>query len=261
MDTSDFTAAVRIESARFVAALQEADLTRTVPSCPDWDGHDLAWHLAEVQHFWGAIVARLIEDPAEEYEEPERPPDDELLALMRDASATLVAGLGERSPDDRCWTWHPDGETVGWVARRQAHEALIHRVDAELVAGTDVAAVDVGLAVDGVDEVVDVMLGGMPEWATFTPDGEAVTLVATDADTRWTIEFGRFTGESPSSGRSYDLDDARRADDRETETTISGTAWALDRWLWGRGEGRELEIEGEASLAERLRAVLAEATQ
>jgi len=261
MDTPDFVAATRAESQRFLDALQAADLSRPVPTCPDWNGHDLAWHLAYVQLFWGAVVERLIQDPAQEYDEPERPPDDQLLGLVRDASAGMVSALEQGSPDDRCWSWHPDGSSVGWVARRQAHEVLIHRIDAEQVAGLEVTAPNVELAADGVDEVLGVMFSGLPAWATFTPDGQALTLVATDADQRWTVEFGRFTGESPTSGHSYDDDDARLGDPRPTETTIAGSAWDLDRWLWGRGDDDVLHIEGDASLAARLRAVAAESTQ
>lgn len=261
MDTPAFVSAVRRESQRFHAALEAADLGRRVPTCSDWDGHDLAWHLVEVQLLWAAVVERLIEDPAQEYDEPERPPDDELADLAHAASTALVTALEHRSPDERCWTWHPDGETVGWVARRQAHEVLIHRVDAELVAGLDVTVPEVALAADGVDEVLSVMFGGLPDWATFTSDGEALTLVATDAGRRWTVEFGRFSGQSPNSGRSYDLDDARAVDARPTPTTISGPAWDLDRWLWGRSDEDALRIEGDVSLASRLRAIAAESTQ
>jgi uncharacterized protein (TIGR03083 family) len=261
MDTRGFTAAIRSQSERLHAALQVADLGRAVPTCPDWNGHDLAWHLAEVQLFWGAVVRQLMQDPATEYDEPARPDDDDLLDLVRDAGDELVAALDQRSPDDRCWSWHPDGETVGWVARRQAHEALIHRVDAELVAGVEVTVPDMELAADGIDEVLGVMFGGLPPWATFAPDGEALTVVSADADRRWTVEFGRFTGESPTSGRTYDEDDARLVDLRPTGTTISGSAWDLDRWLWGRGDASALRIIGDGSLAERLRAVATESTQ
>ncbi len=218
MDTARLIAAVCSESQRFTAALQGAELGRTVPTCPDWNGYDLAWHLAEVQLFWGAVVERLIEDPAQEYDQPERPPDDEVLDLGRAISAELVAGL-------------------------------------------DITTPEVEFAADGVDEVLSVMFGGLPAWATFIPDGEALTLVATDADQRWTVEFGRFGGQSPASGRTHDLDDARVVEVRPTQTTISGRAWDLDRWLWGRVDEGSLRIDGEVSLAGRLRAVAAESTQ
>lgn len=260
METADLVAVVETESARFLEVLRDADLDEQVPSCPDWDGADLAWHLTEVQGFWGDIVDRLLEDP-DDHDRPERPPDEDLLDMFAERSAALVSALRERDPDDTCWTWHPNGETVGWVARRQAHEALIHRVDAEQVAGERVTVVDPTLAADGADEIVRVMIDGLPPWATFTPDGDALTIVASDADGRWNLEFGRFTGRGPDSGRLYDLDAARIVAERPTDTTVEGRAWDLDLWLWGRGSDVPLAISGDVSLVDRLRELAVEATQ
>ena len=50
---------------------------------------------------------------------------------------------------------------MGFVRRRQAHEALIHRIDAELTAGRR-TPVDPLLGADGVDEALRVMYGGVP---------------------------------------------------------------------------------------------------
>jgi hypothetical protein len=56
--------------------------------------------------------------------------------------------------------------TVSWVARRQAHEALIHRTDAELAAGVTVTRADAALAADGVDDLISGFLVGVPRWAS-----------------------------------------------------------------------------------------------
>ena len=73
---------------------------------------------------------------------------------------------------------------VDFVRRRQAHEALIHRLDAELVAG-DPTPVDRDLASDGVDEVLTIVHGELPSWATFTPDGTVGTVETSDTDRTW----------------------------------------------------------------------------
>jgi uncharacterized protein (TIGR03083 family) len=260
VDTPGFVAAVEAESKRCLDALRAADLATDVPSCPGWTGADLAWHLAEVQRFWADIVARLLDDPGE-HEKPERPPDEALLDLLEESSSALVAALRDRSPEDRCWTWHPDGGTVAWVARRQAHEALIHRADAEQVAGLPVSEADPALAADGVDEIVTVMIDSVPPWGTFTPERDALTLLATETGRRWTLQFGRVTGTGPESGRAYDLDAARVAHEHPTDTTVSGRAWDLDLWLWGRGDDNPLAISGDESLVRRLRAIAVDATQ
>ncbi|MEX0834789.1 MAG: maleylpyruvate isomerase family mycothiol-dependent enzyme, partial [Nitriliruptor sp.] len=172
MDHAAYTDIVAEQSARFLAVLRRADPDGVVPSTPAWTVADLVWHLAEVQWFWGAIVSDLLED-VDALTEPDRPEGAALVDLLRRSSADLVGALRERDPADTCWSWHEDGRSVGWVARRQAHEALIHRVDAELAAGVPVSAAPAELAADGVDELLRVMLK-LPSWGTFTPDGCAV---------------------------------------------------------------------------------------
>jgi hypothetical protein len=146
---------------------------------------------------------------------------------------------------------------VGWVARRQAHEALIHRVDAELGVGTPVTPASAALAADGLDELFDVMLRP-PSWGSLALEPTAVRVQTSDTDDHWTLRFARFTGTSPQTGTTYDddmlhLEDA--ADDDEVVATVRGTAWDLDRWLWGRGPADPLRREGDAASVHRLRAL------
>ena len=59
------------------------------------------------------------------------------------------------APDDlECWTFLPAPSPRAMWARRQAHETAIHRVDAELAAGTPVWRCDAAFAADGVDELL-----------------------------------------------------------------------------------------------------------
>lgn len=244
------------ESARFLAALRSTDLDRVVPSTPGWRVADLAWHLAEVQWFWAAVVADLLDD-VEPLVEPARPDGAGVLDVAARSASDLVDALRERDGSESCWSWYEHGGNVGWVARRQAHEAIIHRVDAELAAGGRVTAVDPALAADGIDELLGVMLDN-PSWGVFAPDGGAVRVEATDTGDAWSLRFGRFTGTSPESGSVYDLDAVRveaAVPDTEIGTTVRGTAWELDRWLWGRGPADPLRLGGDVSVAHRLRAI------
>ena len=50
-----------------------------------------------------------------------------------------------------------------FIRRRQAHEALIHRIDAELTAG-DRTPMDTDLSADGVDEALHFMDAGLRSW-------------------------------------------------------------------------------------------------
>ncbi len=255
----DFVDIVRAESERFAFALDAAGSGAAVPCCPDWDAADLAWHLTEVQYFWGGIVNALAQDP-DEVERAERPATVPIRPLFRDAAARLVAALGERNPEDGCWTWS-GVNTVAWVRRRQAHEALIHRVDAEQAAGGPLTPVDPAVASDGVDEILNVMIAGIPEWGEFTADGTSMRIECTDAGGSWDLVFGRFTGTSPNTGTTYDTD-ALMVEPTETpDAVLRGTAWDLDLWLWGRGPLAPITITGDRSFAERLRTMAAENTQ
>ena len=130
----DFVGAVRSESARFYDLVARTPMDAAVPSCPGLDRgrSGLASHggPAPIRHRRQRPAARPYPGPATR---PTR--DAELPDLIRLVSARLVEALESRDADDKCWSWHETGYTVGWVRRRQAHETLIHRVDAELAAG------------------------------------------------------------------------------------------------------------------------------
>jgi uncharacterized protein (TIGR03083 family) len=251
------------DSRRFAQTLAGVDPDSPVPCCPDWEATDLVWHLAEVQWFWGTIVTERLTDPgAAEDTKPERPiTHGENLELLGRATERLQRGLASTTPDTTVWTWHDPDQTAGFVRRRQTHEALIHRADAELTAGVQ-PVLDDELAADGVDEILSVMLAGTPSWATFEPDGGSVRILATDVGRQWGMAFGRMHGTSPSSGTTYDLDAVTIGSDApQAQTTIEGSATALDLWLWGRAQADQLKVIGESALADRLREMAAQSTQ
>lgn len=256
----DYIDIIRSESARFASLTRDVAKSSQVPSCPGWSISDLVWHLAEVQYFWASVVEGQLDSP-ESVATLERPDDTELSSLFDMQSARLLAALHARSPDDTCWSWYDAGHSVGWVMRRQAHEALIHRVDAELAAGK-LTPLDEDLAADGVDEILTTMLdtGDIPDWSRFEPSG-ATAVLATPTN-RWEMDLGRFTGTSPSSGTTYDDPALLLRPIRETASVmITGSAADLDLWLWGRGSADDLEVTGDSALLDDIRAAAAAATQ
>ena len=253
----DYLRLLESESARFRSVLEAADPAARVPACPDWDAADLLWHLAEVQWFWGSIVLSRPEGPEHGFEEPDRPDAyAEMLAAFDEQSQRLVRGLREADPADPAWTWSAE-HTVGFIYRRQAHEALIHRLDAEQAAGA-VTALDPRLASDGVDEVLGVMIGGCPPWGTFTPDAHGVRVRIEDSGIEVLATLGRFVGTDPEDGTAYDDDDIGVVDQLAAEpvVTVSGAAGDLDTWLWRRGAPDRIRIEGDPGAAARFRAIV-----
>jgi uncharacterized protein (TIGR03083 family) len=232
----DYIAHLRRESARFDDAIRGVAPDTPVPSCPGWNADDLLWHLGEVQWFWAAIVREDMTGERADELKPPRPSDHAgLLAFFGRASHDLAEILAATPPESAAWTWSDD-KSVGFIRRRQAHEVLIHRIDAELTAGSR-TPVDPAFGADGVDEALRVMYGGVPDWGIFTPDdAQTLRLRATDTGDSWLVAVGRFTG-TDSDGTSYDEPDIHPADhDPGTQTAaqVTGAAADLDCWLWHR---------------------------
>jgi uncharacterized protein (TIGR03083 family) len=245
----DLLAHVRSESARFRAALTDVDPAARVPSCPDWNAADLLWHLAEVQHFWGVIVRDKLDDPEQsEADQPERAEDyQRLLAQFDEAHTILVEALDGTADDVPVWTWFEPDRSVGFVRRRQAHEALIHRVDAELTAAA-VTGIDPALANDGVLEVLEWMYAGVPEWASSELTGPVGRIATTDAGDSWLVRIGSWSGHSPNTGKTYDAEPFLVVvDSGEPEFRVTGRAADLDCWLWNRPAGGEITTEGDVA--------------
>ncbi|GAA4380851.1 maleylpyruvate isomerase family mycothiol-dependent enzyme [Nocardioides caricicola] len=245
---------LRSDSARLREVLTGCDPEARVPGCPDWSARDLLGHHAGVLMFWSTIIEQRPEGPAEDWTEPELPTAyDELLALHAEQDARLGAALAAADPAEPAWSWSPD-QTVGFTFRRQAHEALIHRLDAEQTAG-QVTTLDPALAADGVDEALDVMFGGTPAWGQFDGTGGVVRVDITDRDESVWVATGRFTGTDPESGTSYDEDDISKTDPREgaPDAVVSGTAADLDAWLWRRGDDTAVSVTGDPAVSDHFR--------
>jgi uncharacterized protein (TIGR03083 family) len=250
------------ESARFAAALRDTKPDVAVPTCPDWNADDLLWHLAGVQWFWGTIVReRLTEtEQANKLDRPTRPDDrDGLLDFYDQVSGDLGSALAATPPDTTVWTW-ADEQTAGFIRRRQAHEALIHRIDAEVTAG-ERTAMDTALSSDGVDEVLRVIYGGAPPWGEFTPDpASTVRVRTTDTGGSWLLTLGHFTGTDPDDGVTHDGPDLRVAESDPGSVAaveLTGTAADVDCWLWHRPTLGEVVRSGDAQVLAAFDAAIA----
>jgi uncharacterized protein (TIGR03083 family) len=258
------------ESARFAEALGHAAADARVPTCPDWDAADLLWHLARVQLFWAKVIRHRPaspDDPEIGEEDAAQRPETyaELLDAFDDYSHALATELERADPEAEAWHWSGDLR-VGTSYRRQAHEAAIHRIDAELTAGLPVTPLDAALADDGVAEVLGMMYGGAPPCGSFTGSGETIAVHMTDTGTDLLVELGKFSGTDPDDGKTYEDEDDIALVDKGAEpvATVTGTAADLDTWLWKRDpaltlgwdEGDRIHIEGDRITYEKLAAIL-----
>ncbi|HEX3651121.1 MAG TPA: maleylpyruvate isomerase N-terminal domain-containing protein [Pseudonocardiaceae bacterium] len=248
------------ESARFGAALRDAAPDARVPTCPDWDADDLLWHLGHVQWWWATIVRDGVTGDEAEQRKPERPTDREkLFEFQADAGRELIRVLAERPPDSPTWTWGQPPGTTAFVRRRQAHEAFVHRLDAELTAGNR-TAMDTQLASDGVDETLRVMYSYLPSWGTFTPEpAKTVRMTTTDTDATWLVTLGRFTG-TDDEGTAHDEPDLQVAAEDPggpVAAECRGEAVDLLCWLVQRPALGDVVRTGDQLVLEHLYAAVA----
>jgi len=234
MEPGEHVAALRLESERFGRAVREP-LDARVPSCPDWALGDLVWHLAGVQWFWLQVVQTRATD-REGIEEPLDRPDEELPAWFDDVSAGLVKTLEDTDPDTRVWSWAGGQQDVAWVARRQAHEAAVHRWDAQRAIG-EPEPIAADLAADGIDEFFEWMLG--PEDAAAFEGALAVRFAPSDGDRSWVV--------SVKDGR-LDLN----LDVATVDATARGSTSDLVLLLWRRLTPDDIQVEGDRATLERL---------
>ena len=236
------------------------DLGTPVPTCGDWTLADLIWHLTEVQNFWEYIIGQRPAGP-EQYPVPERPADDRVADLLTDRCTHLVGHLDSADPADRAWSWANE-QTVAFTIRRQTHEALVHHIDGVMAVGAEIPSVKPTVAADGIDELVTVMLSGVPPWATFEREHDSLRLIAADTGDTWNLGLGRMTGTSPDSGTTYDLAAFELLAGLDDPTaTIEAASLDLLLWMWGRRSSELLTVTGDTDLATRLRAAIAESTQ
>src|SRR5262245_6194050 len=139
MDHATHCDLLEAELGNVDAAFRAADPAAQVPSCPDWTVAQLATHLGSVHRWAQTIVAEHHQkwlpcsDATVDVPGGNSGADDwaDWLAV---GGETLVDTLRRADPDDPVWVWGADRH-VRWWSRRQLHETVVHRVDAELAAG------------------------------------------------------------------------------------------------------------------------------
>lgn len=236
MQTNEYFDAIRTESAALVAAAQSAGLDAPVPSCPDWTVVDLLGHIARVQWWQADIVSRHVAEAEWSFEDPPADPDA-LVDWATDATARVLAVFAATPADTPMWTFVGPG-TAGFWFRRQAHEVAMHRVDADLAAGTP-PVIDAALARDGIDEFFDVVVTGRRR-ERFVGTGETVHLHCTDGEGEWLVrltpdgpevERAHAKGDVAARGTASDLLLVARSRVAPAAVDVFGDQGVLDRFL------------------------------
>ncbi|MEW9527871.1 maleylpyruvate isomerase family mycothiol-dependent enzyme [Microbispora sp. NPDC049125] len=232
----EYAEAAGREITRMAGAVRGLDPAAPVPTCPGWNVADLVAHTGMV-HRWAAAMVR---DAA-----PRRYDRDAMdhgipvdfagyPGWLEAGGAVLVEALKGQDPDTEVWGWAGDRRARFW-SRRQLHETVVHRADAEIAGGV-APLVDEDVAADGVEEFFDVLpyARWRPEVAELRGDGETISWQTGGAG--WLVRL------SPD-GYTYE-----RSGEPGTVTVRAGTAGELMLIAWGRRDPEDHAVEGDAAL-------------
>ena len=161
-----------------------ADLTRPVPTCPDWTLRQLATHVGRA-HRW---AAEIVSTRSAEFIPFRSVPDGRIPDDPAEHVGWLHAGAGRvvdavrAAGEDPVWAFGRQRPAPFW-ARRMAHETAVHRADAQIAAGR-APVIDADIAADAIDEwLMDVTLpaeGEPDQRLAGLSDGQSLHVHATD---------------------------------------------------------------------------------
>jgi uncharacterized protein (TIGR03083 family) len=200
-----------------------------VPGCPGWTVRDLVAHTTGV-HAWAAGFVRRDPDADPQAELPPAALGEDVVARYRTAHADLVAALRAAPLDLDTWSFLRAPSPLAFWARRQAHEAAVHRADAESAAGRS-TGFDPGFAADGIDEL---LCGFFARRSKRLRSDRPIRLLVAPDDVarRW------LTTVDPDVCRTEVL-----TSDAPADATLRGPAASLYLLLWNRTD--DVRVEGD----------------
>jgi len=236
VEVAEHLAVLRSEGARLAAAVTAAGPDAAVPSCPGWTVRDLVRHLGGV-HRW---ATRIVADRRRQPWNPDLaevagpwPDDTALVGWLAEGHAALIDTLAAAGPDLDCWTFLRAPTPLAMWSRRQAHETVIHRVDAELAAQVPTARredLPAPVAADGIDELLSCFI--TRRTGQLRADRPTTLLVAcTDAPGEWLVTISDQPVRTGPPGPAPD-------------STLRGPATQLYLALWNRRSTDGLVADG-----------------
>lgn len=236
LEPDQYRAQLEVESAR-LAATPPDDLTRPVPHLPGWTVHSVVGHVAWIERWVTQCLAADSDKPPSRAGVGEPPVGPDVLTWYAEAAAGLRAALDHLDLDAIHPTW--TGPRPGrWWLRRVCHEVAMHRWDAQ-AAGHEPAPFDAALALDGVDELLEVYVPTRLRYEALGATGQTIHLHATDIDGgEWLLHLG-------PDALTWEVGHAKG------DVAARGTASDLLLFLWGRIGTDRLEVFGDADLLAR----------
>ena len=234
MDFAGHRSAVGRESDAIVAGLRAGPLDVRVPTCPDWTLVELASHLGWFCGLWAHVLCEAADRPKTPFEDPPAggAGAEWFASWVGEQSGYLVEMLGSLTADAPAWTWDPNNNTAGFIARRAAHELAVHRFDVESARGAP-TPIDGALAVDGIEEILAMIAARRAQGEEAgVGANETLHLHASDPDAEWTLTL---TPDGPRVERAH----------AKADLALRGAASDLELVLYDRPPLGPVEHFGE----------------
>jgi uncharacterized protein (TIGR03083 family) len=226
---------------RDLLAAAEADWSRPIPHCPDWDAAELVAHMGGILA-WMAQIVTTAERVSRRDRETAPDSRDELAdwyAAHLDRTLHILTTTDPRTPT---WTFSSRGDSrVGWWRRRLAVELAIHRWDAQHAAtldgGSAPSPLDGDVASAGIEEFLAEFLPGLLAGAGVEGLAGTLHLHATDESSEWWIDLDLRGDALAVPGHT------------KADTAIRGTRSDLLLWLTNREPSEPLEVVGRPEIS------------
>lgn len=240
---------LREHTTAFAHALEGADPSARVPTCPKWRVWDLVAHIGQA-HRWAAELVRTrrpgaVPDPRD----VDLGPRESWSGWLLDGADELIAAVEVTGADTPVWTFLGQRPAASWL-RRMLHDTSVHHADAALLLDT-AFEIAPDLAADAITEGLELL--SAPGFEAYRPDlavlrghGETIALRPEARRPGWRItrtpdgaRWERRTVHREGGGdvvvggsvRELLLVFTRRVTVDESAVTVAGDRALLDHWL------------------------------
>ncbi|MGX7826303.1 maleylpyruvate isomerase family mycothiol-dependent enzyme [Actinokineospora sp. 24-640] len=240
MDMARLAEGLHERTAGFAKAVEGAEPTIPVPTCPRWPLRVLVGHVGQA-HRWAAGIVRSGPSPVPDPFDADPGPPGEWSDWLREGAADLADAV-RAAGESPVWTFFGPRRATFWL-RRMLHDTTVHHADAALATGT-AFEVAPDLAADAVSEWLEVLSDPVtpsvkPAFADLRGTGQTLQL-RPDAGVGWLItrtpdgvRWARATGSADVTlaGPVADLLLVLTRRLPPGQVTITGDRALADHWL------------------------------
>lgn len=220
-----------------LAQTQPEQLGMEIPHLDDWTVRTVLEHTATVFQFVSLAMSTGPDDKPDVSTLPAAPKDSSVIGWFEESAQLAAQAIDDVDLSSMRPTW-TGPQPASWYVRRLAHEVSVHHWDVQ-TATTTPDGIEADLAVDGVDELLEIYAPRRMDFDVLAGNGETIHLHATDhGQGEWLITLKEDHIEWEHSHTKADV-------------AARGSASDLLLLLWGRRSHAELEIFGDDSILSR----------